>query len=71
MKHEPNPEPANLQPECEQGLMSDKSRGDESRNFEPGDDVTVLLTRWQSGDDHALEMLLPLVYNDLRRMAGR
>jgi RNA polymerase sigma factor (TIGR02999 family) len=36
----------------------------------PGD-VTVLLTQLSSGDRDALERLLPLVYNELRRLAGR
>lgn len=33
--------------------------------------VTKLLARWRSGDPHALESLLPLVYADLRRIARR
>jgi len=33
--------------------------------------VTVLLGEWRSGDEHALEQLTPLVYDELRRMAGR
>ena len=33
------------------------------------DDVTGLLQRWQAGDAHALERLLPLVYDELRRVA--
>lgn len=32
--------------------------------------VTELLVRWQDGDDSALENLLPLVYGELRRLAG-
>lgn len=31
--------------------------------------VTELLVRWQGGDQSALENLLPLVYNELRRLA--
>jgi RNA polymerase sigma-70 factor (ECF subfamily) len=34
-------------------------------------DVTRLLGRWHQGDDRALEQLLPIVYGELRRMAGR
>ena len=34
-------------------------------------DVTVLLGDWCRGDHAALEQLLPLVYAELRRMAGR
>jgi len=33
------------------------------------DDVTGLLQRWQAGDAGALERLLPLVYDELRRVA--
>jgi RNA polymerase sigma factor (TIGR02999 family) len=33
------------------------------------DDVTGLLQRWQAGDADALEQLLPLVYDELRRVA--
>jgi RNA polymerase sigma-70 factor, ECF subfamily len=35
------------------------------------DGVTQLLADWQAGDDHALEQLMPLVYGELRRLAGR
>ncbi len=37
---------------------------------EPMGDVTVLLDRWQGGDSEAMEKLLPIVYQELRRMAG-
>jgi len=37
----------------------------------PRHDVTLLLDRWRRGDDQALGDLLPLVYNELRRLAGR
>jgi RNA polymerase sigma factor (TIGR02999 family) len=33
--------------------------------------VTQLLGAWRSGDEDALEQLTPLVYNELRRLAGR
>lgn len=33
--------------------------------------VTELLTRWSSGDASAREALVPLVYNELRRIARR
>lgn len=33
--------------------------------------VTELLTRWSSGDTSAREALVPLVYNELRRIARR
>lgn len=35
------------------------------------DDLTLLLARWHGGDDEALDEVLPLVYNELRRLAGR
>ena len=31
--------------------------------------ITLLLLEWNKGDDHALEQLMPLVYEELRRMA--
>jgi RNA polymerase sigma factor (TIGR02999 family) len=35
------------------------------------DEVTNLLLRWGSGDREALDALAPLVYDELRRLAGR
>jgi RNA polymerase sigma-70 factor, ECF subfamily len=32
--------------------------------------ITALLARWSQGDDSALEELTPLVYGDLRKLAG-
>jgi RNA polymerase sigma factor (TIGR02999 family) len=37
---------------------------------EPTSPVTELLVRWRSGDHEALEALMPLVYDELRRLAG-
>jgi RNA polymerase sigma factor (TIGR02999 family) len=34
-------------------------------------DVTLLLGRWRGGDDEALDQVVALVYNELRRLAGR
>src|SRR5437762_1889621 len=34
-------------------------------------DITALLLDWNEGDDQALEKLTPLVYAELRRIAGR
>jgi RNA polymerase sigma factor (TIGR02999 family) len=34
-------------------------------------DVTQLLADWQHGDQKALDRLMPLVYNELRRIAAR
>lgn len=35
----------------------------------PSSEVTELLVRWRSGDRQALDSLLPLVYDELRRVA--
>jgi RNA polymerase sigma factor (TIGR02999 family) len=35
----------------------------------PSNRVTNLLTRWRSGDREALDALMPLVYEELRRLA--
>lgn len=37
----------------------------------PPDTVTRLLIEWSNGDAEALERLMPLVYEELRRVAGR
>jgi RNA polymerase sigma-70 factor (ECF subfamily) len=36
-----------------------------------GGDVTALLISWADGDRHALDSLIPLVYEELRRLAHR
>jgi RNA polymerase sigma factor (TIGR02999 family) len=59
------------QPAFEQGLMGDKSQDGEHPGDEPRHDVTLLLSRWRGGDDQALDQLVSLVYNELRRLAGR
>ena len=33
------------------------------------DNVTRLLSDWSGGNQQALEQLLPLIYNELRRLA--
>ena len=33
-------------------------------------DITELLARWNTGDDEALPELMPLVYSELRQLAG-
>jgi RNA polymerase sigma factor (TIGR02999 family) len=35
----------------------------------PKEGVTELLVRWRAGDQEALDSLMPLVYNELRRLA--
>ena len=37
----------------------------------PTDNLTQLLLDWSEGDDGALERLMPVVYDDLRRQAAR
>jgi len=32
--------------------------------------VTQLLLDWRGGDSHALDRLMPLVYGELRKLAG-
>ena len=44
---------------------------DNKNNMESAGEVTRLLQRWSEGDATALEALWPLVYDDIRRMAGR
>ena len=34
-------------------------------------EITSLLLAWSPGDDHAFDELVPLVYEELKRMAGR
>jgi RNA polymerase sigma-70 factor, ECF subfamily len=37
----------------------------------PSDDITGWLARWNDGDETALEKLVPLVYQELHRLASR
>jgi RNA polymerase sigma factor (TIGR02999 family) len=37
----------------------------------PPSDVTELLLRWSNGDEAAFQQLMPLVYDECRRIAGR
>jgi len=53
------------------GQVSDSSRDGESAEDQPRHDVTLLLVKWRGGDDEALDELVSLVYNELRRLAGR
>lgn len=36
----------------------------------PQTDVTQLLIDWRNGDKAALDRLMPIVYNELRRLAN-
>jgi RNA polymerase sigma-70 factor (ECF subfamily) len=38
--------------------------------MQPGGEITRFLVKWGSGDSDALDDLMPLVYNELRRLAG-
>lgn len=38
---------------------------------DPSDSVTFLLRDWRNGNQHALDQLLPLVYEELRRLASK
>ena len=38
--------------------------------LQPQTQVTQLLQKWQEGNQEALEALMPLVYNELKRLAG-
>jgi RNA polymerase sigma factor (TIGR02999 family) len=40
-------------------------------NVQAPEDVTQLLLEWRDGDTSALEQLMPLVYDELRRLARR
>jgi RNA polymerase sigma factor (TIGR02999 family) len=42
-----------------------------SASFPPTLPVTALLRAWSDGDEHALQQLIPVVYEELRRVAGR
>jgi RNA polymerase sigma factor (TIGR02999 family) len=50
--------------------MSESQDGD-SKSDEPRHDVTLLLAKWRGGDDEALDELVSVVYNELRRLAGK
>ena len=39
-------------------------------SVDPQTQVTQLLQRWQEGSNEALEALMPLVYKELKRLAG-
>jgi RNA polymerase sigma factor (TIGR02999 family) len=51
--------------------MSDESQDHQNGRDEPRHDVTLLLAKWRRGDDQALDELVSLVYDELRRLAGR
>ncbi len=39
-------------------------------NSPPSSQLTQLLEQWQQGDQEALETLMPIVYHELKRLAG-
>ena len=59
-KRRPGPIPPSWIELLSDNLMSDR---------QADRDVTGLLQQWQAGDAEAMERLLPLVYNELRRVA--
>lgn len=52
-------------------MASDRVQDHENGSDAPRHDVTLLLAQWRRGDDQALNRLVSLVYNELRRLAGR
>ncbi len=44
-------------------------RGSVLESSDPGSEITVLLGRIREGDSHALDRLVPLVYDELHRLA--
>jgi RNA polymerase sigma-70 factor, ECF subfamily len=49
-------------------VARDRSCGGNAMTTQPGE-ITELLASWSSGDDQALEKLIPLVYAELRKLA--
>ncbi|HYH45283.1 MAG TPA: ECF-type sigma factor [Thermoanaerobaculia bacterium] len=52
-------------------LVSGGQEMQEVQETQEAQDVTRLLADWRGGDDQALEQLLPLIYGELQRLAGR
>jgi RNA polymerase sigma factor (TIGR02999 family) len=50
-------------------VSSIRTRGN-SKVMSAPKDVTQLLVDWSGGDEHAMDQLLPLVYDELRRLAN-
>jgi RNA polymerase sigma factor (TIGR02999 family) len=50
--------------------MSDQPDTPQPDTAKPGSEVTALLVNWSNGDSRALDELMPLVYAELRRLAG-
>lgn len=44
---------------------------EKGRNLESADQITQLLHSWSEGDESAVEKLIPLVYDELHRLARR
>lgn len=51
------------------GLYSPRKPNPSNMPDDSSHQITLLLHEWNKGDDHALEQLMPLVYEELRRMA--
>jgi RNA polymerase sigma factor (TIGR02999 family) len=52
-------------------MHDDERPGAEGTHAAPEPEVTRVLEAWKRGDDRALEELLPMVYAELRAIAGR
>jgi RNA polymerase sigma factor (TIGR02999 family) len=50
--------------------MNNTNRGDRLPTNARAPDTTLLLQQWSQGDRNALEALMPLVYDELRRVAA-
>lgn len=51
------------------GRRDDAIRNESARGAYVTGDITQLLLQWRAGDGSALELLMPLVYDELRRLA--
>src|SRR5689334_18708086 len=54
---------------CDRQILRPRFVSPDSVNTKSSHDVTQLLLKWTQGDEAALEQLMPLVYEELRRMA--
>ena len=52
-------------------MQESSSERDRSSTHLPPGDVTELLERWSEGDESAFRALVPIVYDELKRIAGR
>lgn len=50
--------------------MDSSEKNSRRSKTDPSESITQLLERWSSGDTKALDRLMPLVYDELRRLAA-